>query len=48
VPFAHWYAALIPRLTNPAGFELGTGMFINTHLPEDDAAYLRGVPVRVE
>ena len=41
VPFAHWFAALIPRVTTPAGFEVGTGMFINTHLPEDDAAYLR-------
>lgn len=41
VPFAHWFAALIPRVTNPAGFEVGTGMFINTHLPEDDARYLR-------
>jgi len=41
VPFAHWYAALIPRVTTPAGFEVGTGMYINTHLPEDDARYLR-------
>lgn len=43
VPFAHWFAVLIPRVSTPAGFEVGTGMFINTHLPEDDASYLRNL-----
>jgi hypothetical protein len=31
----------IPRLTRVAGFELGSGMFINTVLPEAAAEYLR-------
>jgi UDPglucose--hexose-1-phosphate uridylyltransferase len=26
-----------------AGFEMGTGMFINTALPEESAAFLRAV-----
>ena len=39
--FYHWYLALVPRLGKAAGFELGTGMFINTNLPEDDARRLR-------
>ena len=28
----HWYVSIIPRLTRVAGFELGSGMFINTVL----------------
>jgi UDPglucose--hexose-1-phosphate uridylyltransferase len=32
---------IIPRLTKPAGFELGSGMSINTVLPEDAAGFLR-------
>lgn len=38
-----WHIRILPRLTTPAGFELGSGMSINTVLPEDAAAYLRGV-----
>jgi len=32
---------LFPRVTTPAGFELGTGVYINTVLPEAAAEYLR-------
>jgi UDPglucose--hexose-1-phosphate uridylyltransferase len=41
----HWYVSLIPRLTRVAGFELGSGMFINTVLPEAAAEFLRKVAV---
>lgn len=41
----HWYVSVIPRLTRVAGFELGSGMFINTVLPEDAADFLRKVSV---
>jgi UDPglucose--hexose-1-phosphate uridylyltransferase len=41
----HWYVSVIPRLTRVAGFELGSGMFINTVLPEAAAEFLRGVSV---
>lgn len=41
----HWYVSVIPRLTRVAGFELGSGMFINTVLPESAAEFLRKVAV---
>jgi UDPglucose--hexose-1-phosphate uridylyltransferase len=39
----HWYVTVIPRVTQTAGFEMGTGMFINTALPEESARFLRNV-----
>jgi len=41
--YFHWYMSIIPRLTRVAGFELGSGMFINTVLPEAAAEFLRNV-----
>ena len=41
--YLHWYITIVPRVTQSAGFELGSGMFINTALPEDSAAFLRAV-----
>jgi UDPglucose--hexose-1-phosphate uridylyltransferase len=38
-----WHIRILPRLTTPAGFELGSGMSINTVLPEDAAQHLREV-----
>lgn len=43
--YFHWYIAIIPRLSKAAGFELGSGMYINTALPEESAKYLRNVQV---
>lgn len=40
-----WHIEILPRLTTPAGFELGSGMSINTVLPEDAARYLREAEV---
>ena len=37
----HWHLEIIPRLTRFAGFEWGTGFYINPMPPEDAAAYLR-------
>ena len=45
VTYYHWYLSIIPRLTRVAGFELGSGMFINTMLPEAAAEFLRSVKV---
>ena len=45
VTYYHWYLSVIPRLTRVAGFELGSGMFINTMLPEAAAEFLRNVKV---
>jgi len=41
--YFHWYISIIPRITQPAGFELGSGIFINTSLPEESAEFLRQV-----
>ena len=41
--YYHWYISLIPRLTKTAGFEIGSGMYINTTLPETSAEFLRNV-----
>ncbi|OHD58718.1 MAG: galactose-1-phosphate uridylyltransferase [Spirochaetes bacterium GWF1_49_6] len=43
--FFHWYITIVPRLTRTAGFELGTGMFINPSIPENDAEYLRSIKI---
>jgi UDPglucose--hexose-1-phosphate uridylyltransferase len=45
VRYFHWYMSVIPRLTRTAGFELGSGMFINTVIPEEAAEFLRNVKV---
>ncbi|MFW6137912.1 MAG: DUF4931 domain-containing protein [Spirochaetota bacterium] len=39
-PQVHWYIQIRPRLTTPAGFEIGSGIHINPSIPEEDAAYL--------
>jgi len=39
----HWHIELVPRLTRIAGFEWGTGFFINPTAPEEAAKYLREV-----
>lgn len=38
-----WHMEIVPRLTKPAGFEMGSGMAINTVLPEQAAEFLRAV-----
>jgi UDPglucose--hexose-1-phosphate uridylyltransferase len=40
-----WHMRIVPRLTTAAGFELGSGMSINTVLPEDAARFLNEVPI---
>ncbi len=43
--YFHWYLTIIPRISQPAGFELGSGIFINTALPEESAEFLRLIRV---
>ena len=38
----HWHLEITPRLTEFAGFERGTGFYINPVVPEDAAAILKG------
>ncbi|MBF0499948.1 MAG: galactose-1-phosphate uridylyltransferase [Candidatus Riflebacteria bacterium] len=39
--FFHWHLELIPKLTQVAGFEWGSGFYINPLPPEDAAQFLR-------
>ena len=41
--FYHWHIEIMPRLSQVAGFEWGSGFYINTVPPEDAARYLREV-----
>jgi UDPglucose--hexose-1-phosphate uridylyltransferase len=43
VPYYHWHVEIIPKLTKIAGFEWGTGFYINPTPPEDAATFLREV-----
>jgi UDPglucose--hexose-1-phosphate uridylyltransferase len=39
----HWHLEICPRTSIPSGFELGSGLFVNTVSPEAAAARLRAV-----
>jgi len=39
--FYHWHIEITPKLTRMAGFEMGTGFYINPTPPEEAAGYLR-------
>lgn len=40
-PHYHWHIEIIPKLTQVAGFEAGTGFYINPAPPEEAAKFLR-------
>lgn len=42
-PSYHWHLEICPRTSIPSGFELGSGLFVNTISPEDAAEKLRTV-----
>ena len=39
--YYHWHLQIIPRLTTSAGFEMGSGIFINIAFPEETAQFLK-------
>lgn len=41
----HWHIEIMPKLTRVAGFEWGTGFYINPTTPEDAAAYLKEIEI---
>lgn len=43
--YFHWYLTIVPRVTKTAGFEIGSGMYVNSALPEESAEFLRSVAV---
>ena len=42
-PYYHWHFEITPRVARTAGFERGTGFYINPTPPETAAAYLRDI-----
>ena len=38
-----WYVQIVPRLAEIAGFELGSGIYLTTEMPEESAAFMREV-----
>jgi hypothetical protein len=43
----HWEIEIVPRLENFGGFEIGTGGFLVSRLPEDAAGLLRAAEIAV-
>jgi UDPglucose--hexose-1-phosphate uridylyltransferase len=41
LPHYHWHIEIIPRVTKTAGFEWGTGFYINPVPPEEAATFMR-------
>jgi UDPglucose--hexose-1-phosphate uridylyltransferase len=41
----HWHIEIIPKLTRVAGFEWGSGFYINPTLPEEAAQFMRTIDV---
>jgi len=48
LPHYHWHMEIIPRLTRVAGFEWGTGFYINSVPPEQAAEFLRETEVDLQ
>lgn len=42
-PYLHWCIEIVPRISQTAGFEIGSGIYINPSLPEECAKFLRNV-----
>jgi len=40
-PYYHWHIRIVPRITTIAGFEMGSGIYVNTSLPEHTASHMR-------
>ena len=41
--YYHWHIEIIPKLTKVAGFEWGSGFYINPTGPEEAAHYLKNL-----
>ena len=47
-PYYTWHMRIIPRLTEAAGFEIGSGIYINTAVPEETAGFIRDLDIEPE
>jgi len=45
LPYYHWHIEIIPRLVRHAGFEWGSGFYINPTPPEEAAKFLKGAEI---
>lgn len=45
LPHYHWHIEIFPRITRVAGFEWGTGFYINSVPPEEAAQFLRDTEI---
>jgi UDPglucose--hexose-1-phosphate uridylyltransferase len=45
--YLHWYMFIVPKITIPAGFEIGSGIYINTFPPEEAARELRKITSKI-
>jgi UDPglucose--hexose-1-phosphate uridylyltransferase len=43
--YFHWHIQIVPRVAQVAGFEMGSGIYINTVIPEETAKFLRETKV---
>ena len=39
--YYHWHLQILPKLSEVAGFELGSGIYLNSTSPEENARYLK-------
>lgn len=46
--YYHWHIELVPKLTKIAGFEWGSGFYINPMLPEEAAKFMREAKIQGE
>jgi UDPglucose--hexose-1-phosphate uridylyltransferase len=44
-PYYMWHMRIIPRLTEIAGFEIGSGIYINMAVPEETARFMRDLDI---
>jgi UDPglucose--hexose-1-phosphate uridylyltransferase len=47
-PAFHWHIEICPRTSIPTGFEMGSGLSVNTIAPEDAAERLRNIKMGTE
>ena len=43
--YFHWHIQIVPRVASVAGFEMGSGIYINTVIPEEAAKFLKEIKV---
>lgn len=48
IPYYHWHVEVIPKLTKVAGFEWGSGFYVNPTPPEEATRFLREARVERE